>query len=65
MLLWIREIKNAYPYINNKDIDMVLEINALDPHIQYVMANWKSRPQKVRYQQDIEKLFWEIKKTTD
>jgi hypothetical protein len=62
MLIWIREIKNAYPYINNKDIDIVLKINNLKPHIQYVMAYNKLRPQNVRYIKDIEKIFWPIQK---
>ncbi len=62
MFLSIREIHDAYPYIKNKDIDMVLEINNPRTEIVYIQANWKPRPKKVRYRQDIEKLFWSIKK---
>jgi|SaaInlStandDraft_7_1057024.scaffolds.fasta_scaffold01102_10 hypothetical protein len=62
MQLWINQIKNAYPYIANKDIDMVLKINELEPNIEYVFANWKPRPYNVRFESDIEKLFWPIQK---
>ena len=57
MFLSITEIKKAYPYIENKDIDMVLEIKEPRSEIQYVIANGKPRPKKVRYQHDIETLF--------
>ena len=57
MLLSIREIKKAYPFIDNKDIDIVMKIKKPISQIQYVIANGKPRPKKVWLKTDIESLF--------
>lgn len=64
MYIWKRALKQAYPYIDNKDIDMVLEINKPRVYEQYVMVNWKGRPQHLYIKKDIEQIFWTIEKTT-
>jgi len=58
MLMSITEVKEAYPYVNNKDIDMVLEINDPVVYTEYVLANGKPRAQKKYLKLDIEALFW-------
>lgn len=60
MLMSITEVKNAYPYVDNKAIDMVIKINDPIVHYIYVVANGKPRQQKKYLKTDIETLFWTI-----
>jgi len=64
MYIWIRDIKKWYPHINNKDIDMVMDIHKPKIYEQYEMYGWKLRPRKLYIKKDIEKIFWPIIKTT-
>ena len=60
MFIWIRSICEKYPYIENKDIKLVLEIKKPTLYEEQVLINWKLRIVKKYLISDIEKLFWKL-----
>lgn len=60
MFTWIRSICEKYPYIENKDIKLVLEIKKPTLYEEPVLINWKLRIVKKYLISDIEKLFGNI-----
>lgn len=60
MYIWINWIKKSYPYIDNKDIQMVIDINKPTIYEQSSIINWSIRNCKFYLKKDIEWLFGKI-----
>ena len=57
MFIWINAIKKAYPYIDNKDIKIVLEIKKPTLYEEMAEFNWHKTMVKQYLKSDIEELF--------
>lgn len=58
MFITRREIYQMYPYMDKKDIKLVMDIKQPRVITDMVMLNWKPRPVKFYSKKEIENLFW-------